>query len=263
MLSRGDVFAGSGRVPVVVVGRYGAGATLFQATDDTWRWRRGGGEFYHDTYWLQMVRTLMRADQVAQDKRFVIRADRRVYEYGEAVQVSVEILDSQLLAGGRKTVELAVSQASLSNGSGGGSHGNSANLAGIHHLEAHRLGSHSNLFEGAFVPVGPGSFVVRAVSLGAESQKEAPFAAFRVARPDLEFRRPEADHDVLALMAETTGGQLIPLDQLSAGLAVIPDESVRIPDDVVEPLWDSKLVVILFVCLITLEWVLRKAYGLL
>ena len=87
-------------------------------------------------------------------------------------------------------------------------------------------------------------------------------ATFRVERPDREGRRPEADHAILARMTEATGGRLIELNELVEAFGAIPDRSIQIPDDVSEPLWDSRLVLILFTGLISLEWILRKAFGL-
>ena len=68
---------------------------------------------------------------------------------------------------------------------------------------------------------------------------------------------------LLERIAHATNGRVLELDRLNEELARIKDRSVRIPDDVVEPLWDSKLTILLFALLITAEWVVRKAYGLL
>ena len=55
------------------------------------------------------------------------------------------------------------------------------------------------------------------------------------------------------------------IEQLQSGAAskAILDRSVRVPDDLLEPLWDSKLALGLFVLLIAAEWSLRKVIGLL
>ena len=63
-------------------------------------------------------------------------------------------------------------------------------------------------------------------------------------------------------IAEETNGALIDLDELINVCSTIPDRSVQIPDDVTEPLWDSKIALALFALLLTTEWVLRKATGL-
>ena len=92
---------------------------------------------------------------------------------------------------------------------------------------------------------------------------EKPTAVrIRVRAPDLEWRRPEADHATLELLTSSTGGKLLDLDDLTEEFAQIPDRKLQIPDDLVEPLWDSKLMLLLFVGLVTAEWVLRKMFGL-
>ena len=80
--------------------------------------------------------------------------------------------------------------------------------------------------------------------------------------PDLEAKQPSADHDSLERIAAATGGKVVGLDELSTLLSSIPDRSIRIPDDIVEPLWDTKLALMLFVGLISMEWALRKAFGM-
>jgi hypothetical protein len=48
------------KAPLLVLGRFGAGRTLFSAIDDSWRWRYYTGESVFDTYWVQQIRYLAR-----------------------------------------------------------------------------------------------------------------------------------------------------------------------------------------------------------
>jgi uncharacterized membrane protein len=238
----------SGAMPVLVTGRYGAGKLFFQATDDTWRWRKHSGELLHDTYWIQVTRELMEPERVAQDRRFVIRTDRRVYGYGQAVMTRITVLDSDLLAGQEPTLRLVMQD---------------AEGFAVAHFEAQRLSAESNLFDGTIVPPRVGRFTIKAQNIAPRPGERESSAVIRVDKPDLEARRPNADHGVLARIAEATGGRVVALDELDVEFARIKDRSVRIPDDVVEPLWDSKLVLLLFSLMISVEWVLRKVFGML
>ena len=130
-------------------------------------------------------------------------------------------------------------------------------------FDAHRLGPESNVFEGTWVPPGPGHFVVEAAGITPRPGERTGSVLIRIERPDLETRRPEADHEVLERIARSTGGLVLELDQLATGFDAIRDRSVQIPDDLVEPLWDSKLALVLFVLMILMEWILRKAFGLM
>lgn len=259
MQTQGDAARGPSPMPLVVVGRYGAGKIFFQGTDDTWRWRQHTGELMHDTYWVQATREIMRSGRVAQDRRLTIRTDRKVYDFGQRVQIQIEILDSELLAANRDPVPLVVMQEGKEISASGRTIGGTL----AKRLLATKLGPDSSLYEVNFTPENAGRFRVQVDSI-APREGEAPAShGFRVEKPDLEMRRPEADHESLRRIAEATGGRFLELSDWPQAFAEIPDRSVLIPDDVTEPLWDSKLALILFVLLLGTEWVLRKAFGVL
>ncbi len=241
----------SGSMPVVVMGRYGAGKLFFQATDDTWRWRRHTGELLHDTYWIHVARELMRDSRGAFDRRYVLRTDRRTYPYGTPLRAEVQIFDPQLLGEHNERVEMTVLERDADK------------ELPLARFDALRIGPQSNTFEGVYIPPGPGSFSLEPSGIAPFPGEQSSTVLVRVDRPDLETRRPEADHETLERLAASTGGQVLELGRLTDGLAAIRDRSVQIPDDVVEPLWDSKLAWLLFVALISVEWAMRKAFGLL
>lgn len=262
LLVPSELAIGRGLMPLVVVGRYGAGKIFFQATDDTWRWRRHTGEFLHDTYWIQVTREIARVERSAEDRRLSIRTDRKVYDYGSSIHVEVHVTDSQLLAEHPETLRVNV-QATGPNSAARDprpSFGGDSNT--VRQIEVHRLGPNSNRYEGVFVAPTPGQYAMRVDGVGQRIGTRGPSASLRVNRPDLEARRIEANHDVLKRIAEETNGALIDLDELIDVCSTIPDRSVQIPDDVTEPLWDSKIALALFAVLLTIEWVLRKATGL-
>ncbi len=245
-------------MPLVVIGRYGAGKLFFQATDDTWRWRRHDGEFLHDTYWVRVARELMgprTMGTVGRDKRLVIRTDRRNYVYGQRVQTQVEVVDSELLAeqGDAMNVVLTDRQD-----------------APVLRFSVARLvasdpsvGRTAGKFEGSCVPPRTGSFTLTVEDVGPRLGDKPAAARIHVAATDPESRRVEADHRILEQIATATGGRLVDLEKLEEAFAAIPDRSVQIPDDIRETLWDSKLVLLVFSSLISVEWALRKAFGML
>src|SRR6185312_1561143 len=84
------------KAPLLVLGRYGAGRTLFSGIDDSWRWRFYTGESVFDTYWLQQIRYLARSKKLGQ-RKLTFTAIRPTYEIGDEVRLSLRILDPQLL----------------------------------------------------------------------------------------------------------------------------------------------------------------------
>src|SRR5436305_8122442 len=84
------------KAPLLVLGRFGAGRTLFSAYDDSWRWRFYTGESVFDTYWVQQLRYLARSKKLGQ-RRMTFTANRPMYELGEQVRLTLRVLDPQLV----------------------------------------------------------------------------------------------------------------------------------------------------------------------
>ena len=61
--------------PLLVVGRYGAGRTLFNAIDESWRWRYYTGENVFDTFWVQQLRFLARGRKLG-ERRITLAISR-------------------------------------------------------------------------------------------------------------------------------------------------------------------------------------------
>jgi hypothetical protein len=231
-----------------VVGRYGAGRTFYQGTDDTWRWRRHDGELVHDAYWVQVARMLMRPRHVGEDRRIAIRPDQPTRRWGERMMVRVVCNDPQLLPILGENPELAVID---------------ADGFTVQKFSIERIGGEENLYEGSFVPRNPGNYRIEVTELSPPPGLQAASAAIRIQESDIELLEPEADYAMLARLAEGAGGRVVRLDDLASAFAAIEDRSIQSPDDVTEPLWDSKLVLILFGALIATEWMIRKLYGML
>ena len=238
----------SGPMPLMVAGRYGAGKVFFQATDDIWRWRRHSGELLVDTYWIQVVRSLMQTQRIARDRRYAVRCDRREYAFGRSIRTEVEFFDPDLLAEQGDKIDLVLSDAD--------------DLL-VARFEAQRVGPGSTRFEGLLIPPRVGRFSVKAASIAPRPGERTPSALVRIERPMLEAKRLDADYETMQRIAESTGGSTVRLDELAEAFARIQPRPRETPDDITEPLWDSKLVLLIFVLMISMEWILRKAFGMM
>jgi hypothetical protein len=207
---------------------------------------------------------LSKPQSLIRDRRYDIRTDRKVYDFSERVQVVGEVYSPELMARLGDTLRLVVEEFSpaATTDTRTAARIESASIP-VETLEAKRRAQEGGLYEGAFTPPRPGRFTIRAEGISPAPGERPVVASIRVQRPDLEQRRQEADHESLVRLAEGTGGEMLALNRLETTLSEIRDRSVQIPDDLVEPLWDSRLALLLFALLITLEWTLRKWFGLL
>jgi hypothetical protein len=237
-----------GPMPMVVVGRYGAGKVFFQATDETWRWRRHGGEAFFDAYWLQVVRYLTRSKLLGQDRRFRLETDRREYQLGEPVTVRLRVLDPRLQSSPGPVLNARIVD---------------KDGVPIRSIAISRVGEESSLYEGSFVPPREGSYFVRLDLAAPTLGSGPPGAAFRVSLAGSESRVVQPDHEVLERLAVESGGESVMPADLPGLAERIPDRGIRLPDDVTETLWDTRLVLTIFVLIITVEWIVRKASGMI
>lgn len=234
------------KAPILVVGRSGAGRTLFSAIDDSWRWRFYTGESVFDTYWVQQLRYLARSKKLGQ-RRVTLASVRPVYELGEQVRVTMRVLDPQLLQQLPEQLRVDIVDATG---------------RVIRQESLIRQEGQPDLYALSYSADQIGKFVVRLGAIvGGTEPMELPI---EVAVPRLELSQPQIDRGTLQRIATETRGQIVELNKAREVLpGLIPSAAKIIPIHNDQPLWDAPLALLLFVFLITAEWLLRKLYGML
>ena len=252
----------AGPAPLAVLGRYGAGRTFYLGTDDLWRWRQYVGESYYENVWLQIIRTLARGRKLGPGRRWRFQTDQQQYDLGQTV--NIELTD--LRAGDLATVDevpvsvrdqrgdlvgrLVMAPSALTVQADAGSDVSLQNAMPV-------------TFEGRFVPPRNGGFTFYADVPTRTARPQPVAVSVTVMARDPERLQPEADYEALMQLADRSGGAFhLATDDLAALARGIPDRSVDVPDDVEEPLWDTRLALMLFMGLIVTEWIIRKAVGL-
>ena len=234
--------------PLVVAGRYGAGRTVFDAMDETWRWRYYTGENVFDTFWVQQLRFLARGRKLGQ-RRLTLAVNRPTYELGEQVGVELRVLDPQLSPQlpDRLNVEVR---------------GEDGSAVATVPLVRRGGGAEADRFTGTFPAGKIGNFSVVLPPVTADDKTLTAPVSVRV--PQLELDRPTVDLAALQRLAGDTGGKLFDLSDAAAGLPqTIKSAERRIPVITDRPLWDAPLALVLLALLVTMEWVGRKAAGLI
>lgn len=231
---------------LLVLGRFGAGRTLFSAIDDSWRWRFYTGEQIFDTYWVQQLRYLARSKKLGQ-RRFTFTSLRPSYELGEQVRVMMRVLDPQLA--GQLPEQIRVD---IQDGSG----------QLVRQEPLMRQEDQSDLYTLSFTADRIGKFTAKLPPIA--GGVEAMDLPIEVSVPRLELAEPQIDRTALSRLAQETMGTSVELAKARDELPrLIPSAAKTIPIESSQPLWDAPLAMMLFVLLITAEWVLRKMYGML
>ncbi len=233
------------KAPLLVLGRYGAGRTLFSAIDDSWRWRFYTGESVFDTYWVQQIRYLARSKKLGQ-RRITFTSLRPMYQLGEQIRLSLRIMDPQLIQQLPEQLRVEVMD---------------GNGQIVRHETLVRQEGQPELYVATFAADRVGNFTVKLPSVS--GQVEAQELPITVAVPKLELAQPQVDRTFLTRLASETLGRVVDLDQAGKVLPGMIASAARvIPVETTRPLWDAPLALGMFVLLITGEWVGRKMFGM-
>ncbi len=231
--------------PILVLGRFGAGRTLFSAIDDSWRWRFYTGESIFDTYWVQQLRYLARSRKLGQ-RKVVFTASRASYDLGEQVRLSLRILDAQLI--GQLPEQIRVEMKD----DGGQT---------LRVETLYRQDGSQDAYMASFTADKIGHFAVILPAIA--SGLDMISLPLEVQVPRLELSRPEVDRASLRRLAAETEGVMLEYADAGQLPNLIPSAARVVPIYTTEPLWNAPLAMALFVLLVTAEWVLRKVHGMI
>ncbi|MEM9417768.1 MAG: BatA domain-containing protein [Planctomycetota bacterium] len=243
--------------PLVTRLRFGSGQSLYVATDETWRWRYARGEVYFEQFWVQLVRMLGRDAATRTDQPVRLAVSTRSTPVGGTVVVDLDIEDAALLARDLPSVKVAVRRA------------DDALERDLAEFELRPTASTTSSLDetrrrytAPWLANLPGALeLVPTDPALAGLDLRVPLD---VIASDDEMRRAEADVPRLVRLAESTGGRVVPLNDLGqlAEPGVVRNLARKTANDVAEPIWNSALALVLVVLLITLEWIGRKLVRL-
>ncbi|MCS6850026.1 MAG: glutamine amidotransferase [Gemmataceae bacterium] len=248
--------------PLLVAQTYGEGRVLAFAGDTTWQWRRLGlpqsneGVLAHERFWKQLIIWLARQEEmegnawVQPDARRLPAGAKLGFSVGLRGKGGVELQDADFQVKVEylpRSLEFAVPTARE-----GHDHRGTfwkTDLAGEYRLSVHARGKDHD-----------GSDVIGDASV-----------RFLVYQDDVEMVRPAADHEFLAKLASTGAGKALRLQDLPRFLRELssqPLPQVR-PQVELWPDWNTTTwtpflpaYFLCFVALLTLEWGLRRWWGL-
>ena len=233
------------KAPLLVTGRFGAGRTLFSAIDDSWRWRFYTGESVFDTYWVQQLRYLARGKKLGQ-REMTFTADRSTYELGNQVRVGLRVLNPALLQQLPAEIPVQVKD-------------DAGQTVASQKLQ--REAGQPDYYTASFAADRVGHYTLALPpTISNAGRLDLPV---EVIVPRLELADPQVDRVLLSRVASDTAGQAVSLEEARAKLPELIQSAARtIPLIFRTPIWDKPIVMLLFVLLLTAEWVLRKVYGL-
>jgi hypothetical protein len=233
------------QLPLVTQMRYGAGQSIYVATDEIWRWRYGRGEKLTERFWVQLIRMLARESLTAAGAVAVLDATPNRVELNQPVRLSLQVLDAQTAQSLPAAVTAVVKTE------------DGKTLAEIE-LQP-EVGAETR-YAATYLPDVEGRLRVHLDDPSFEAGRVE--TSIEVHAHDDELRRPETDHEILATLASTTSGRVLDANQIQTLPGILPNREVRTINPLSERIWDTPLVFVLLLVLLVVEWVGRKIIRL-
>ena len=232
--------------PVLITQFAGAGRSVLQATDETYRWSSFlGSDLYYQRYWGQMLRWLSRGKLTASEGQMELQVEPPQSDVGQAIRFQVTLGGPRSEAGQLGEVEVDID-------SGG---------ARLQTLRLPRVTQAANVYQATVQNLPPGNY---RAALSQPLSDSPPSQEFSVTAPPGEQATLRANLEGMRQLAEQSRGKLFEeataqrlFDQLPPGK---PTRLGPLPS---QPLWNAWWVAALFVGLITCEWILRRRCQML
>ncbi len=233
--------------PIFAFQYHGRGRTFMSLTDETWRWRKSVGNQYFYRFWGQVIRFTSAGRLLGQKKRFNVSTDQREYTLGTPVRVLARILDQSYKPLNVDEYTVHVERIDPP-------------AEGKRELTAVQTPGRPEFFEAS---IDAGELGLHRVWIE-DREAEVASTTFRVVVPQVELAEPRMDRSRLQKIARLSGGSYYEVAEINDMLDKVEpyEREVAVPAENT-PLWDSQWLLLLFVGLLTIEWILRKAFRLI
>jgi uncharacterized membrane protein len=233
-------------IPLLVTQNYGKGRVMAFAADSTWRWWMHGYETAHKRFWRQMVLWLARKDDASDGNVSIHLASRR-FAPGERVEFELNARSPQNepIADADYKVEVVAPPK-----------GQRSQPVIV------RQGEQST---GVFRETeAAGDYTIEVTASKKGQLIGTTHARFSVMSQDMELDNASADPDSMETLARATGGHLVAPENLTKLIKELTSSTAQHEVEQItrETLWDGLPIFVAFAVLLTVEWFLRKKWGL-
>lgn len=248
---------------LIVRQNYGFGRVLFVGLDSTWRWRYKVGDVYHHRFWSQAIRWAASDKPLIAGNEWVrFGAPEPVYKQGQAVDLVVRLAEEVRPLG----PDAAAGARVLRQEAGG-----KEEAVALVPLE--RREAQPRVLEGQVRDLPAGQYAIELVipelgdrlngPTGPDGQPGKLRAGFTVSGPEgEEIVELSLNWPLLEEIAAKSGGKVFPAENAGELVDLLREKGATKTEHWEFRLWQSWGTLLVFLVLLTVEWVWRKFVGL-
>jgi len=238
--SRPERMGRYGMLPVFAMQGYGSGKCVYFGTNETYRWRSRTGEKYYSILWGQIMQTLSLQLLEGASSLTQLKTDRKEYAVGDRV-----VIAGNAYTEGYAPLIVPTLEGTLKiepKGEGAKATEQLLNLPA----------TERNSFRGEFIASVAGSY-----SYSTARDPEGVLR-FEVVNAQLEQTQTALQEKLLKAMATTAGGQFLREEDLDGLPKLISSRSAKVAIYKRVELFYSGWALTALLCLLFLEWLLRR-----
>lgn len=235
-------------MPLIATQYYGKGEVLFLGIDETWRWRDSTGDRLTSRFWGQIVTQLGLPHLLGHSRRVQLELERGEAVLGRPGTVKARLLDRDYEPLTRPSVRAVLAH-----------HDAGAGQKREQSIELRRIKGMPGEYRAALPNDAPGRFELRVED--SEGLEPASLSYRVEPPPGHESEIAGMAEETLRSMAQTSGGRFYHEEDLSHLAADISPRTLPFVQRQEILLW-GPVSLLLFVGLITAEWVVRKFSNL-
>jgi hypothetical protein len=234
----------------------GAGRVLFVGLESTWRWRYRTGDLYHHRFWGQVMLWAATDKPLTVGNEFVrFGTLKPVYRPGQEVEFRARLSEKS-----PKPDKDSLKAARVIRLDGG-----KEEVVGMVNLAVPP--GRERVLEGKFRDLVPGEYVVELVAKQLEGRLDGPTgplrAKFTVSPPDSEeMSNLATDWRLLEELASASGGRVFAAENVGELAKLLADRAAETREPFYHAFARSWVTLVVFLLLLTTEWVTRKVVGL-
>ena len=230
--------------PLITMMRFGSGRSIFMGTDEIWRWRYGRGEDLPERFYLPLIRSLGRGtvDRRAAPASLTISPTNPTP--GKPAQITLRLFDQARIDTMPNEITVEIKSESSQD-----------------EPTTITLRGSADTRVANWIPDHPGVFT--ASMPGVDLEFSQITARTMVLDESAENRTLNTNHELLANLAEQTGGLVVAPEDFNTIPALMPNRTRTITSPPKQAsLWDRPIVLLVLVLLFTVEWIGRRILRL-
>lgn len=230
-------------LPVIAYQRYGRGRTMVITTASTWRWQMllPHEDFSHERFWRQVLRWLAAAPSSVD-----LNLNQDSYAPGDQVKVRAGVSDRAYAPVNEATVWLKTTDPAGT----------------IQDVPLQWAIEEDGIYTGVFNAGRAGIHRIEVAATLPSGEVSQASTAILVAESDAEFIDAGMDAALLQKMADSSGGRFYTAEKSKQLINDLKRRQKAATVEIQQDIWDTPLVLLTLLTLLTLEWWFRRRKGM-